>query len=91
MDPTVTYAMLVTLSLLVVSLSSTMRMLMRMPLYWVGVVISIAIVYSLFSYFDAIPLLNVLTGVGIISNAFVVRFLLKMERHHENHVRNSLG
>lgn len=80
MELTLTYLGLMACSGILFSMTETGRWLMSHLAYWVSFGISAAISYSLFAYFDALALLNVLTGLGVIVNAFAVRAAWKVER-----------
>ena len=80
MELTITYLVLLACSGLLFSMTEIGRLLMSHTAYWISFTISAAISYSLFAYFDALALLNVLTGLGVIVNAFGVRTLWRIER-----------
>ena len=80
MELTITYLVLLACSGVLFSTTEIGRLLMSHTAYWISFTISAAISYSLFAYFDALALLNVLTGLGVIVNAFGVRTLWRIER-----------
>jgi hypothetical protein len=80
MNLTITYLCLLACSGLLFSMTEIGRLLMSFKAYWISYTISAAITYSIFAYFDALALLNVLTGIGIIINAIGVKFIWKRER-----------